>query len=117
MLRGQNFRLRGQDSPNSMEKICSCDKEAVKQLIEAENSENRLLRTLLCLINMKGLEPESRSDRRRINKFFCDCLVEVVGGRNLALLWLKRHIAFDICSTIRSDWSYQGKLMQKLRLL
>ena len=110
MQRRENIPLQQQNTTNGMLILCGSNKDAVKKLIRDENHERPVLRALLSLHNMKGLEPENRPERRRINKFFRDCLFENFGDQKQALLWLKNHIAFDTCKTMRSDWKYEGKL-------
>ena len=46
--------------------------------------------------------------RRRVNKFFMDCLEEVQQDQAAALIWLKRHVEPEICNTILSDKNYTG---------
>ena len=66
------------------------------------------------LISIKGYEQENLTERRRVNKNFLDCLVEVKGGCPSAFVWLKRNIDFEISEIMLSDWDYSGELITKL---
>ena len=61
------------------------------------------------MINMKGSDPENVHERRRINKMFVNCLLEVKSSGPLALIWLKKNIDYDICDIMLSDWKHSGK--------
>ena len=67
----------------------------------------------LLVILIKGSQEGYLFERRRINKNFLDCLVEVKGSRPAALVWLKCYIDFDICDVMLSDWRYSGELKIK----
>ena len=41
-----------------------------------------------------------------------DCLTEFKLCRSLALLWLKKHIDFEVCEVVISDWNYRGNKLQ-----
>ena len=45
---------------------------------------------------------------RRVNVFVMECLVDVMGSRPLALVWLKRNISLETCKTILKDEKYKG---------
>ena len=62
---------------------------------------------------IKGSQEGNLSERRRINKNFLNCLVEVKGSRPLALVWLKCYIDYEICDVMLSDWRYSGELKIK----
>ena len=61
-------------------------------------------------LNMKGSGTNNRLERRRVNKAFMECLLEVQGDRPKALVWLKRHFNSETCKTMRSDWKYKGTI-------
>ena len=83
------------------------DTVSLKRLILTYDSNNIPLKTILRMINMN--DPENVHERRRINKRFLDCLVEVTSSGPLALIWLKKNIDYDICDIMLSDWKHSGK--------
>ena len=97
--------MQESNASNEMEILKKGDKIGIKTLILAENSENMKLKQLLRVINMGGSD---RKEKRSINKNFMDCLIEVKSGAPLALIWLKKHIDFEVCNSIISDWKYTG---------
>ena len=106
----ENIPLQQKDSPSILEILVGNNEAAIKDLIITENSQ---LKPLLCIINMKGSSIEDRTERRRINQTFLNCLVDVKGDFPSALVWLKKHLWFETCKTIRSDCKYKGMLAQK----
>ena len=102
-----NFQM---STPNTMMKLLqSKNKEIVKDLITAENKN---LGPALKMINLEGFKSESVSGRRDTNKFFMQCLIEVKMGRGPALVWLKRHVDFQVCNVIFTDLDYSGTWIQ-----
>ena len=99
--------MQESNASKEMEILKKGDKIGIKSLILAENSENKKLKQLLRVINLGGCK---REERRSINKTFMDCLIEVKSGAPLALIWLKKHIDFEVCNSIISDWKYTGNL-------
>ena len=97
-----------------MEVLIGNDEAAIKDLIITENSQ---LKTLFCIINMKGEGTEDRNERRRINKTFLNCIVEVKGDFPSAMVWLKNHFWFETCKTMKSDWKYKGMLALKVNFI
>ena len=97
--------MQESNASKEMEILKKGDKIGIKSLILAENSENKKLKQLLRVINLGGCK---REERRSINKNVMNCLIEVKSGAPLALIWLKKHIDFEICKQIISDWKYTG---------
>ena len=69
-------------------------KNATKEFIKAEN-ETLIL--LLKVINLESYNVFDAMQRRKINLFFMQCLVEDQSGYLQALLWLKRHLNLQVC--------------------
>ena len=103
----ENIPLQQKSSPGILEIIVGNNTTAIKDLIITENCQ---LRTLFCIINMKGSGTIDRNERRRINKTFIKCLVEVKGDFPSAMIWLKKQFWFETCKTMKSDWKYKGML-------
>ena len=95
------------NSPNEMEILLSKDDPALQRLINAESSTNPRLNGVLRMVNMDGTQ--DLEERRMINKFFMDTLVKIHLIRPVALIWLKKHIDFETCSTMLSDWKHTGE--------
>ena len=118
----ENIPLLEQNSLNAIEILhgyhhshgYTYDKIAIKKLIRAESSENIQLKQILRMINMKGMGSQDLTTRRRVNKCFMDCLVDVQRGNPAALVWLKKHIDFQICKTMLSDWKHSGRMLKVL---
>ena len=110
--RVENIKLLERGFPNIVDILHGNDNLAIEELILSVRSENTQLQTTLCILNMKGSGTEDRSERRRINKTFLKCLVEVMGSRPAALVWLKRHILLETCKTMLSDEKYQGTILK-----
>ena len=84
----------------------------IKDLI---TSNNCYLSVSLRIINIQGSGQLKLKERRKNNKFFLDCLMEVKGSRPLALTWLKAKVDPKTCDTILSDHGYSGKPLQVLK--
>ena len=70
----ENIPLQQKDSPSILEILVGNNETAIKDLIIAENSQ---LKPLLCIINMKGSSTEDRTELRRINQTFLNCIVKI----------------------------------------
>ena len=66
------------------------------------------------MISMEGSDTQDEEIRRKVNKNFMECLVEAENGVPGALIWLKKHIDFEICNIIIQDWKYSGGLSRIL---
>ena len=95
------------NSQNEMEILLSKDDPALQRLITAESSTNPRLKGVLRMVNMDGTQ--DLEERRMINKFFLNTLVKIHIIRPVALIWLKKHIDFETCSTMLSDWEHTGE--------
>ena len=95
------------NSPNEMEILLNKDDTALQRLINAESSTNPRLKGVLRMVNMDGTQ--DLEERRLMNKFFLDTLVKIHLIRPVALIWLKKHIDFETCSTMLSDWEHTGE--------
>lgn len=78
-------------------------------------SNNCYLSVSLRIINIQGSAKLKLKERRKNNKLFLDCLIEVKGSRPLALVWLKAKVDPKTCDTIVSDHGYSGKPLQVLK--
>ena len=111
----QNIPLRASipmgenNSTNVMKILDGTDKSAMKKLITAEGEENRSLKHALLIFNMAGSGPPDFLTRRRINKFFMECLTDVELSHAAALVWLKKHLYPETCDIILSDLKYTGE--------
>ena len=63
------------------------------------------------MISMEGSDTQDEEIRRKVNKNFMECLVEAENGVPGALIWLKKHIDFEICNIILKDWKYSGRFV------
>ena len=108
--RAQNIPLQERDSFHITNILLGTDKAAMKRLLDQQTNQDTRLKTILLMMNMKGSGPEIRQDRRRVNNFVMDCLVDVMGSRPLALVWLKRHISLETCKTMLKDEKYKGTI-------
>ena len=79
------------------------NKNATKEFIKAENKS---LILLLKVINLESYTVFDLMQRRKLNLFFMQCLVEDQSGYPQALLWLKRHLTLQACDVIICDWHY-----------
>jgi hypothetical protein len=78
-------------------------KNATKEFIKAEN---KTLILLLKVINLESYAVFDAMQRRKMNLFFMQCLVEDQLGYPQALLWLKKHLNLQACDVIIYDWHY-----------
>ena len=108
--RAQNIPLQERNSFHITNILLGTDKPAMKRLLDQQTNQDTSLKTILLMMNMKGSGPEIRQDRRRVNNFVMDCLVDVMGSRPLALVWLKRHISLETCKTMLKDEKYKGTI-------
>ena len=106
--RTENIPLQEQDSFHIPNILYGDDRSAIKRIISSMSSDNNRLITILCMINTRGSGSKNRQERRKINKLFLECLVDVKGSRPLALIWLKKHVSSETCSTMLSDEKYKG---------
>ena len=104
----ENIPLEERNSPTIMEILHGDDKIAIKKLISEESHENTQLKQNLRMINLDGSGLQDLDARRMVNKSFLDCLMEVQLTRPAVLIWLKKHIEFETCKTMLSDWNYSG---------
>ena len=95
-----------------MEILSGTDKNAIAHLISTECQE---IGTILQIISMDGSGADDRAKRREINCAFMDCLEKVQSGDSPALLWLKRHVDFQVCDIMLSDWNYSGTKVQVIK--
>ena len=106
-LDGENVEM---DSLEDVKKILyGNDTVAIQELI---SSENEFLCPNLRLIcnNLSGKDDKER--RREINKQFMECLIQLKSSPPLAFVWLKKHMDFEVCDTIISDYNYVGSFLQ-----
>ena len=75
-------------------------------------SKNMYLNPVLRMINIDGSKTEDRKKRREINKCFMKCLIQVEQSIPASFLWLKRHVDYEICEIILSDWNYKSSFLQ-----
>ena len=87
------------------------DKNKLKELIVQEDKQ---LGTDLRIIAKELSGVKERVNRREINKCFMICLMEVKLGGPQAFIWLKRHVDFEVCDIIMSDWNYYGTHIQTI---
>ena len=78
-------------------------KNATKEFI---NAENKTLILLLKVINLESYNVFDAMQRRKINLFFMECLMEAQLGYPQAILWLKKHFNLQACDVIICDWHY-----------
>jgi hypothetical protein len=117
---------------NSKTHLCHCDRMnfylansdcVIRKLLRGNHSDirdlitsnNGYLSVSLRIINIQGSRKLQLKERRKNNKCFLDCLIEVQGSRPLALLWLKAKVDPKTCDTILSDHGYSGKPLQVLK--
>ena len=106
-FKGQKLTIDNLDDLKDI--LYSKNKNAVKEIII---SENKHIGTNLRMISIELSEAGDKTMRREISKCFMDCLMEVKSSHPQALVWLKRHVDFDICAIILSDCNYSGNLIQ-----
>ena len=88
------------------------DKNKIKELITEDNKQ---LGTSLGTMNTELSGSNEKTQRRQINKLFVECLMEVKLSLPQALIWMKRHVKFETCDIIMSDWNYSGTQIQIIR--
>ena len=104
-------------APNKvMEVLCSGDKSAMKEIICNENGGNRELNQVLRIVNIDGSGPQDVDSRRKINKFFMNCLIETQLGLPEALIWVKKHLDPEFRDTLLSDLDYTGQYLKPVLL-
>ena len=87
----------------------------IKSLVSSKSAiKLSQLKRVLRMINLGGHRYEDLDSRRKVNKKFLDCLVEIEGSKPNALIWLKKHNSFHTCRTMLSDWKYTGKIQKKI---
>ena len=82
---------------------------AIKDNIKSKNIH---LNPVLRMINIDGSKADKRKQRREINKCFMKCLIQVEQSIPASFLWLKRHVDYEICEIIISDWNYKSSFLQ-----
>ena len=97
------------DVSNVKVTLLTMNQKDTKELI---CSENPYLNPILWMINAEVSTIEEISKRRQVNKFFMTTLMEVKGGGPIPFLWLKRHLDYELCEKILSDWNYNGTFFQ-----
>ena len=117
---------------NSKTHLCHCDRisfhlvnsDCVVRKLQRGNhsdikdlitSNNCYLSVSLRIINIQGSGQLKLKERRKNNKLFLDCLIEVKASRPLALTWLKAKVDPKTCDTILSDHGYSGKPLQVMK--
>ena len=86
---------------NVIETLYSNNEDAMKELIV---SHSIILTQILMLIN----RAEEVSERRKVNKFFLNCMTKVKQSQPLVLVWLKKNIDPDVCAILLSDWKFSN---------
>ena len=95
---------------SDLKKILHDENEvAIKDNIK---SKNIYLNPVLRMINIDGSKADNRKQRRETNKCFMKCLIQVEQSIPASFLWLKRHVDYEICEIIISDWNNNSSFLQ-----
>ena len=86
------------------------NKTGIKEMIVSKNWQ---LKQALQLVNSGPQDMAKR--RRRANKLFFECVLEVELSHSAALVWLKSNIDPDICNAIITDVNYIGKNIRLIK--
>ena len=98
------------NNASDLKKILHDENEiAIKDNIK---SKNMYLNPVLRMINIDGSKTGDRKKRRDINKCFMKCLIQVEQSIPSSFLWLKRHLDYEICEIIISDWNHTSSFLQ-----
>ena len=96
------------NSSNIFDFLHGTDQIAVKELIINETAGNGQLKQALLIINTDCSGNQEVAVRRKVNKFFMECLVDVQLSSAAAFIWLKKYMEPEICKTIISDMRHTG---------
>ena len=109
--RKDELQMRNQQN-NLIEVVEKKISDAIQDLIRLENP---YVGQTLRMLNTNGLEAVDMSQRREINVCFMQCLINVEESHSKALVWLKRHVDFEICKIIIDDWNHTGTKFQVIK--
>ena len=95
-----------------VERVQSTNTNIVSSLITSEDPK---IGQVLRMLNMEGSEAEDLERRRKVNKHFVKCLVEVKSGLPSALLWLKANFDMEVCDKMILDYNHSETPLQVLK--
>ena len=105
---GYKIPLQETNSTNVFDILHGTDQIAVKELIINKTAGHGQLKQALLIINTDCSGNQEVVLRRKVNKFFMECLVDVQLSSNAAFIWLKKYMQPEICKTIISDMKHTG---------